>query len=244
MTRMLHVSDLHFGRADGLALNWFADAVAQERPDAVIVTGDLTMRARNHEFAAAAAWLAGLSVPMLIEPGNHDLPYFNPIARFFTPYRRFRALEAALERPLDLPGVWFVPLKTTARAQWRRNWSWGWVSEDSLAAALNRLRARPAGSVAVVTCHHPLVDTGAVRGKGRTRGGVDALGALAAAGADAVLSGHVHDAYDVEHPAGGRVVRLIGAGTLSERVRATRPSYNRLVVEDGRLTVEHQLMPV
>ena len=79
MTVLFHASDLHFGAEDPAALDWFAERVADEAPDAVVITGDLTMRARSSEFAAAQAWLSQLGAPVLIEPGNHDLPYFNPV---------------------------------------------------------------------------------------------------------------------------------------------------------------------
>ena len=136
MTRLFHVSDIHFGAEDRAALDWFANRVAAEQPDAVIVTGDLTMRARREEFAAAQAWLEALQRPITVEVGNHDLPYFNPWARFVTPYRRFKALERMIERPLALRGVSIVPLKTTARAQLRLNWSKGYVSSRAIARTL------------------------------------------------------------------------------------------------------------
>lgn len=240
MTRLFHVSDLHFGREDRAAIRWFADLVRAERPDAVICTGDLTMRARKREFAAAAEWLDGLGVPVTIEPGNHDLPYFNPLARLLDPYRRYRAVTAMLERPLDPPGVMIVPLKTTARFQFR-NLSWGRVSRSGLKAALERLAEKPAAAVAIVACHHPLIRTG-FSGHGETRHGADALALIAEAGADAVVSGHVHDAFDVAHREAGRVVRLIGAGTLSERVRSTPPSFNELRIEAGALEVTPRTM--
>ena len=235
MARLFHVSDLHFGREDKAAIRWFADLVRSEKPDAVVCTGDLTMRARKHEFAAAADWLQSLSVPVTVEPGNHDLPYFNPLARLLNPYRRYQAVEAMIERPLDLPGALIVPLKTTARLQFR-NLSWGRVSRSGLKTALEILAEKPAGSVAIIACHHPLIRTG-FTGHGDTHGGADALALLAEAGADAVLSGHVHDAFDVAHHEAGRVVRLIGSGTLSERLRSTRPSFNELRVEAGKLEV-------
>ena len=149
MTRLFHVSDLHFGREDRAATRWFAGLVHAEKPDAVVCTGDLTMRARKAEFAAAAEWLGDLGVPVTVEPGNHDLPYFNPLARLLDPYRRYRAVETMLERPLDLPGVMIVPLKTTARLQFR-NLSWGRVSRSGLKAALERLVEKPADMVAIV----------------------------------------------------------------------------------------------
>lgn len=243
MIRIFHVSDLHFGAADEAALDWFAALVAAERPDAVAVTGDLTMRARRAEFAAAAEWLGTLGVPLTIEPGNHDLPYWNILARFLQPYRRFHRLAAALERPLHLPGVHLVPLKTTARWQLRFNWSWGVVSRSSLGAALTQLGdRRDDDSIALVACHHPLIDRETIRSRGRTLRGREALSRLAAAGADAVISGHVHDPFDAVVDAGGRPIRVIGAGTLSHRTRDTPPSFNVLTVERGRLTTDVRTM--
>lgn len=237
MTKLYHISDLHFGMEDRAALDWFRNEVRAERPDAVIVTGDLTMRARSGEFAAAAAWLEALDVPVTVEVGNHDLPYLNPVARFATPYKRYRRLERMIERPLELDGVTLVPLKTTARAQWRLNWSKGKVSSRSLASALDLTRAAPDDHVVLVACHHPLIEAG-TRSSARTHGGPAALAELAAAGAHAVLTGHVHDPFDVTHEVADRTVRLIGAGTLSERVRDTAPSYNVLHIKRGTITLE------
>ncbi len=240
MARLFHVSDLHFGREDQAAVRWFATLVQAEKPDAVICTGDLTMRARKTEFAAASQWLKSLGVPVTVEPGNHDLPYFNPLARLLDPYRRYRAVEAAIERPLELPGVLIVPLKTTARFQ-LRDLSWGRVSRSGLKAALEMLADKPASTMAIVACHHPLIRTG-FAGHGDTRRGADALSLLAEAGADAVVSGHVHDAFDVAHHEAGRVVRLIGSGTLSERLRTTRPSFNEIRSDAGQLEVVNRVM--
>ncbi len=106
--------------------------VRAEQPDAVIMTGGPDDAGAPPEFAAGLAWLQGLGVPVTVEVGNHDLPYFNPIARFFRPYDRIGAVARLIERPLDLPGVAIVPMVTTARAQWRLNWSKGHVSMRSL----------------------------------------------------------------------------------------------------------------
>lgn len=241
MTTLFHVSDLHFGCADEEALAWFAATVAVERPDAIAVTGDLTTRARRREFEAAALWLEALGVPMTIEPGNHDLPW-NPFLRLLRPYRRFRHLERHLERPIDLPGAHIIPLKTTARAQLRHNWSWGVVGRASLRAALGMLRDTPKDDLAIIAAHHPLIDRDDLRSRGRTLGGARALSQLAAAGANVVLSGHVHDPFDAVIDADGHPIRVIGAGTLSHRTRASRPSFNILTIDQGRLDVTVRAM--
>ena len=226
---LFHMSDPHFGAEDEAALAWFAGAVAREQPDAVICTGDITMRGTTREFDAATEWFARLAVPAHIEPGNHDMPYYGEmLTRLRQPYTRFclfrsRAPEAPLRDDLTL-----VPLWTIVPAQWRLNWAQGCVPAQRLGAARASLAEAPAAALKLVLAHHPLVD-GKTEGKGQTRGGKPALAALAAAGADAVLSGHVHDPFDMTMDAGGRPIRMIGAGTLSTRLRNTPPSYNRLL---------------
>lgn len=232
--RLFHVSDVHFGAEDPAAIAWFTRAVTDERPDAVIMTGDLTMRARTAEFEAGGAWLKGLGAPVTLEVGNHDIPYYwDPIRRLVAPYTRYAAVERMIERPLALPGLTVVPLKTISRAQWRWNWSKGRVSRRSLAAALDLIARAPEGDLVFVAGHHPLIEAG-TRGTAMTAGGAEALDRLAAAGAHAVLSGHVHDPFDVPVTRGGWTLRMIGAGTLSKRVRATPPAFNEIRVEGRR----------
>ncbi|MDB5676180.1 MAG: metallophosphoesterase [Sphingomonas bacterium] len=235
MTRLFHVSDVHFGAEDPNAIAWFDALVKAERPDAVVMTGDLTMRARSKQFSAAAAWLQGLGVPVTVEVGNHDLPYFNPWKRFVTPYHRYEVVERLAERPLKLDGVAIVPLKTTARVHWRLDWSKGHIAKSALTATLDRIAKLPPETTILVACHHPLIGSG-------TRGGDKALAALAGAGVAAVLSGHVHDPFDLQRTIAGQAIRLIGAGTLSERLRGSRPSFNEIVAEDGALMVSARVM--
>lgn len=240
MIRLFHVSDVHFGREDRAAVAWFDAAVHAEQPDAIIMTGDLTMRARSAEFEAAAKWLQGLKRPVTVEVGNHDLPAYNLFARFVMPYRRYKALETMIERPLEIRGLNVVPMKTTARFQWR-NWSKGRVSDRSLAKAVAGVEAADKSGLTLIACHHPLIEAG-THASAKTHGGANALAALARAGTDAVLSGHVHDPFDLQKEVGGRSVRLIGAGTLSCRTRDSRPSFNELRIEGRALEVVHRVM--
>ena len=237
MIRLFHVSDVHFGREDRAAVDWFKALVHAEQPDAVIMTGDLTMRARRAEFVAGSAWLQELGVPVTVEVGNHDLPYFNIFARLFRPYHRYNAVERMIEKPLALPGVAIVPMVTTARFQWRLNWSKGHVSRRALQQTLAQIAKAPADALVFIACHHPLIEP-RTRATSATRGGAQAITALAAAGANAVLTGHVHDPFDIAHEINGRKVRMIGAGTLSERTRDTPPSFNEVLIADGRFDVK------
>jgi 3',5'-cyclic AMP phosphodiesterase CpdA len=236
MTRIFHISDIHFGLEDPQALDWLARCVRDERPDAIALTGDLTMRARHREFAAACRWIQSLDVPVTVEVGNHDLPYFNLAERFIDPYRRFRTIEALVEREITLPDIAIVPLKTTARAQFRLNWSKGTVGAAALRYTLEQIDALPPCTRAVVAVHHPLVEAG-TRGKALTRGGDRALAELASRNVLAVLSGHVHDPFDLIKDTPNGPVRMIGAGTLSRRIRSTPPSFNELTFAGGTITV-------
>ena len=232
--KLFHVSDVHFGAEDPAAIAWFNACVAEDRPDAVIMTGDLTMRARTREFEAGGAWLRSLGVPVSLEVGNHDLPYYwDPMRRLIRPYKRYAAVEKLIERQLDLPGLSVVPLKTTARAQLRFNWSKGRVSDDALESALAMIAAVPTGNLIFVAAHHPLVEVG-THATGKTHKGQQALAALTAAGAHAILSGHVHDPFDVTLERGGRPIRVIGAGTLSTRTRETPPAFNEIRIDGDR----------
>lgn len=237
--KLFHLSDIHFGLEDPRALAWAKECIAQEQPHAVAITGDLTMRARHPEFRAACRWIEALDIPVTVEVGNHDIPYFNLYERFFTPYRRFRAIKRLVESQLDLPGLAIIPLRTTTRAQYQRfPWSNGWVTKRALAQCLAAIDAQPEGTRILVAAHHPLIERRESDGKLLTINGTRTMEVLAGRKVMAVLSGHVHDPFDLvaETPAGP--LRMIGAGTLSHRIRSTPPSFNEIIVDGDRLHVE------
>jgi len=237
-TLIFHLSDLHFGNEDRDALAWVADEIARKQPDAVAVTGDITMRARPHEFAAAHAWLSKLGVPVMLEPGNHDIPGYHLPVRYLRPLARFNAFRAGVERRIAFPGLSIVPLNTSVPLQPRINWSKGWVSNRALDQCLSAIDALPQGTKALIAVHHPLREAG-THGTAYTRGGAKALAELARRPIAGVLSGHVHDAFDIMEPTNHGSVRMIGAGTLSQRLRATPASYNELRWDGRELDVTH-----
>ena len=229
-TRLFHISDVHFGVEDARALEAAAQAVAHERPDAVVCTGDLTQRAKHSEYAAAQAWFAGLGVPVVLEPGNHDMPYYNPWERFTDPFRRYNRLRAAVDDGFASPDVVLVPLRTTVRAQRRFPWSDGVVTRAALAATLAQLAALKGDPrTIIVIAHHPLLGPQGAD-KNPTIGGDAAFAQLAAAGVHAVLSGHVHVPFDQMRIAGDHTVRMIGTGTLSTRLRHGAPASWREII--------------
>ena len=188
---------------------------------------------RTRTSFEVGAWQLGAKA-VVLEPGNHDMPYYNPWERFTDPFRRFRRLDDAVGGVLVSPDVVLVSLLTTVSAQWRFPWSDGVVKPPALAqtvAALERLRGDPRHKI--VIGHHPLL--GPEDGRANpTIGGDEAFAALAAAGAHVMLSGHIHVPLDEVRMRKGHAMRMIGAGTLSTRLRhGAPPSYRIITCERG-----------
>jgi len=238
--RVLHISDVHFGVEDRRALDAFAEAVREVQPDAIVCTGDLTQRARRSQFAAAQEWFASFEVPVMLAPGNHDMPYYNMVERFRRPYARFDVLNAAAGSAIELKHAVIVPLDTNVTAQLRFPWSDGVIRQRKLDATLTRLaELAEMGEqrLKIVACHHPLLPARDGE-RNPTIRGERAFAALAAAGVDAVMSGHVHVPFDMTRERGGHAIRMIGAGTLSTRLRGANPSWNLLTIGEGEIAVE------
>jgi 3',5'-cyclic AMP phosphodiesterase CpdA len=233
---LFHLSDIHFGLEDRRALDWVRAEIVARRPAAVAITGDITMRARRREFAAAERWIHALPVPVTVEPGNHDLPNYHLPSRYLNPLGRFHAFREVVERRIEFPGLALVPLNTNVPAQPRFNWSKGWITGKALRRCLEQIDALPQGTRVLVTAHHPLREAG-THGTALTRGGRKALAELARRNILAVLTGHVHDAFDIIEPTDNGPVRMIGAGTLSQRLRTTPASFNELTWDGCELSV-------
>lgn len=245
-TRLFHISDVHFGVEDREALQRVAKAVHAERPDALVCTGDVTQRATAKEYAAAAAWFAQFDVPVWIDPGNHDMPYHNLWERFTRPYDRHNALRKAVAvEHFETDDVVLIPLKTTVRSQNRWPWSDGHVTQAAEARTLDLL-GRHAGDPRhlIVTAHHPLHGP-KIEGPNATIRGDEAIASLASHGMNAVLSGHIHKPFDEMRTGKGWRTHVIGAGTISTRLRGgIGPSYNVLRCEVGKpILVETREFP-
>jgi 3',5'-cyclic AMP phosphodiesterase CpdA len=228
-TRLFHISDVHFGVEDRSALKAVEQAVREERPDALVCTGDLTQRATHEQYRAAAEWFGQFDIPVVLEPGNHDMPYYNLLERFTDPYRRYRTLARKIGGILQSDDVTLVSLKTTVRAQARFPWSDGVVTDQALEETVRKLAALRADPRHIlVTAHHPLLGPeGGIDNP--TIGGANAFSTIARAGADAVLTGHIHVPFDEVRQAQGAKLRMIGTGTLSTRLRRGAPPSYRLI---------------
>ncbi|MEO6276627.1 metallophosphoesterase [Roseateles sp.] len=218
MTVVLQVSDPHFGTERPQAVAALQRLCQALRPDLLLVTGDITQRARAREFAAARAFFDQLAVPSrLTIPGNHDIPLFDVFTRVFSPYRRFaRAFGPVLEGEFERDDLLVIALNTTRR--WRHKN--GEVSPEQVERVADRLaRARP-GQLRLVAVHQPVAVTEEVDVNNLLRGHRLAVQRWAQAGADAILGGHIHLPYVLRLPGLPRPVWAVQAGTaLSSRLR-------------------------
>lgn len=231
---LLHVSDPHFGAEQREAVEALLALARAQAPDLVVLSGDITQRARPAEFRAARAFAAGLGGPALLAiPGNHDIPLFNLAARAFDPYGRHRAAFGELEPCWESPLLRLVALNTTR--PWRHKG--GALSADQIERAASYLAAADPRQVRVVVVHQPLAVTRQKDRRDLLRGHRAALRRWGEAGVDLVLGGHIHLPYVL--PVHERDASLphrlwvVQAGTaVSSRVRhEARNSVNVLRVE-------------
>lgn len=232
--RLLHLSDIHFGKVDLRAIDVVTAFVRQHRPDAVVVAGDLTQNGRRREFEAARNWLDQLGLPVLVAPGNHDTPAMHlPLqapGRLFAPFRRYARMmgEHDVVGKLALLGegrVRVSAINSARGVQGRLNWADGVIDLGDLEEALDLLADGPRDAWRVLVCHHPLHEPAHSHIAVDTRRGGEALRRCAMAHVDAILTGHIHDAF--AHPLHGprRCMVQMGSGTLSTRLRGSHASF-------------------
>jgi 3',5'-cyclic AMP phosphodiesterase CpdA len=234
MRTLVHLSDLHFGRIDPVVLEPLAHAVADARPDVVVVSGDLTQRARRAQFRAAAAFLARLPQPQIVVPGNHDVPLYDVARRFFAPLARFHRYVHAEPFPSHLDDTLAVIGVNTARSLVFKG---GRINREQVATLESRFRAVPPDRVRIVVSHHPIEEGPDATERDRVGRADMALRALAACRVDLFLSGHLHRTHAARTERlveGGYTGLVVHAGTASStRGRGEANAFNVLRT-DGR----------
>jgi 3',5'-cyclic AMP phosphodiesterase CpdA len=235
MARLIHLSDLHFGAHEPQLVEAVEARVNEEKPDLVVVSGDLTQRARTEQFKEACEFLDRLREAghdVLAVPGNHDVPLYDVIRRFLSPLTRYKRYIDDTLCPLhELPGVTVLGINT-ARSL---TFSDGRVSREQMDFIRETFERTDPNALRVLVSHHPLFalpvgDTGEMKdAAGRSE---MALDAAAQAGVDMLLAGHhhtasTHSARDLVTRAGPALVVQAGTAT-SYRVREEQQSFNRI----------------
>jgi 3',5'-cyclic AMP phosphodiesterase CpdA len=230
VSRLLHLSDTHFGTEQPPVVEALVALASACRPDVVVFSGDITQRARRHQFDAAQRFCERLPpAPVLALPGNHDIPLYNLFARIFQPYAGYRrAFGPVLEPTLQAGDFLLVGVNTTRAARHKN----GELSQAQVNEVEWRLAQGQPRQLRVVVTHQPVAVLRPDDEHDRLIGAPEALPVWSAAGADLALGGHIHlpyvlDLTEAERPT-PRPMWCVQAGTaVSHRVRhGTRNSVN------------------
>lgn len=227
MSVLLQISDTHFGTEQAPVVEALVAFAARERPDLVVLSGDITQRARGRQFRAARAFVDRLGAPFVAIPGNHDIPLFDLATRLVRPYAHYRAAFGDDLEPVHVsPELVVVCVNTT---RWYRHTD-GEVSAQQIERVKQRLANASPRQLRIVVVHQPVAVLRAGDEHDRLHGHADALRGWAAAGADIVLGGHIHLPYVLPLAGLARPLWVVQAGTaVSSRVREGAPnSFNVL----------------
>jgi 3',5'-cyclic AMP phosphodiesterase CpdA len=188
LTRVLHLSDLHFGAGDDDAIERGAPVLIKRfEPELVIASGDLSHRGREDQLSRASRFLRSFGPPVLAVPGNHDIPYSFP-ARFTRSFREFERQWETTEPTYTSDTLHVVGLNSVR--PWRHQS--GGIRTNQLEAAEERLRRAPPSAFQIVVLHHHLIGAPWRSRKKPVARRNHVLASLVGAGADLILAGHIH----------------------------------------------------
>jgi len=245
MTRIAHISDIHFGRiAHPGIVDSLVDDINAAGVDLVVVSGDLTQRAFGHQFRAARRMLKAFDAPTLVVPGNHDVyPWWRLFSRLFDPLRRFKRI---IEK--DLAPSW----QNSDVAVKGVNTAFGWtvqggrITEQELEQIRTGYDGAAGEVLRVLVVHHHLAELIALAGHDLARGAEKAFETAQEAGVKLILCGHLHIAHIAPvglHPGDGIIVATAGTCT-SNRGRGKDKAvnhYNLITVGTNELHIEERV---
>jgi 3',5'-cyclic AMP phosphodiesterase CpdA len=249
MLTLLHISDLHFGPVYLSAVGEALLNVATElSPNIVVASGDFTQRAKAQQFADARAFLGRLpAVPIVVVPGNHDVPLYRVFERLLNPYANYQKyISQKLDTVLARDDAVVVALNTTA--PWTKVIE-GRITRRQLDFCAQAFEQAPRGAARIVVAHHHFApapdydDEHDVMRRAR-----QALDRFAALGVDLILGGHLHRSYvgnslDV-YPSSDRSsgIVIVHSGTSTSRRGRAREreknSFNLIQISSDRIHVQ------
>ncbi len=242
MRKIVHISDVHFGRVDYRIVERLREKIAAIAPDLIVISGDLTQRARSAQFIEAKEFLDALPQPQIVVPGNHDVPMYNVFDRFVHPLEKYKRFISQDLQPFFSDAEIAVVGINTARSLTIKD---GRINKKQIAEVQEKMRGLPNEMLKVIVTHHPfdlpenhtdeddLVDNAEA-----------AMQAFASCGADVFLSGHLH-VSSISETAGryklesGHNALVVQAGTAtSTRGRGEANSFNVLEFDQPNLIIK------
>ena len=220
------------------------DLIAEYKPDMVVLSGDLTQRAKPEQFQQARAFVDRIPVPTLVVPGNHDVPLYRVWERVFDPFGAYKKYFSPELEPVYRDDEMLVVGINTA---------FGWTFKDGriklsrLLEVAEILEKAPADIFKVVVAHHHIIPPPNFGSQRVLANAYEAMDLFSSAGVDLILSGHLHQAYignsEEFYPKGRPPVVILHSGTTtSNRGRGgerERNTCNWIRVDQKSMIVSH-----
>lgn len=243
MRTLAHISDLHFGTAIPAAVNGLLAALAEIRPNLVVVSGDFTQRAKAWQFEEAQRLLHQIRAPKLMVPGNHDIPLFNLWDRFFNSTEKYRRFISPDLDPGFHDEEMIVLGINTARSLTGKN---GRVSHRQMQLIRDSFCAAPPDIWKILVTHHPFIAPPGKTGDSAVGRAEETFLRIEGCIPDLALAGHYHMSYiggtHCVYTASKGSTLVIQAGTaVSTRTRLEQNAFNVIVLEGGIVSVEVRL---
>ncbi len=240
MRTLVHLSDLHFGRVDEALIQPLIARVRQIKPDVVVVSGDLTQRARSAQFKQARHFLDALPSPKIVVPGNHDVPLHNIYDRFTRPFDKYRRHITHDLEPFYVDDEIAVVGINSARSLTLKN---GRVNQRQIARVQERLSTLDAHITKIIVTHHPFdlpADYAGTKIIGRAP---MAMKMFASYSADLLLAGHLHVSHAGNtadrYALSGYAALVVQAGTAtSTRSRGESNSFNVIQINSPYINIQ------
>jgi 3',5'-cyclic AMP phosphodiesterase CpdA len=242
MRTLAHISDLHFGTEEPALVEGLLTALDAAKPDFVVVSGDLTQRAKREQFAAAKVFLDRIPFPYMVVPGNHDIPLYDVMRRALRPLHRFRRYITSDLKPAFVDDEIAILGINTARAAALKD---GRISLWQIKHIADRFNELDAKLFKVLVTHHPFIPPESAPTATVVKRGALALEAMKESGCELILAGHLHLAYSGEvrshHVAIKRSVMVAQAGTVfSHRRRGEANAFNLITIDRPSVKIEVQ----
>jgi 3',5'-cyclic AMP phosphodiesterase CpdA len=240
MRKLVHLSDLHFGHVDQSIIEPIIAKIRELEPDVLVVSGDLTQRARSEQFKEAREFLDQLPSPQIIVPGNHDVPLYNVLARFLQPLDKYRRYITDDLEPFYSDEEVAILGINTARSLTIKD---GRINEEQIESIRQRLCPFGDEVAKIIVTHHPFdLPEGHNEDELVNRAEL-AMAALAQCGADVLLAGHLHVSHtghsSARYKIAGHNALVVSAGTAtSTRGRGETNSFNVLRIKHPFINVE------
>jgi 3',5'-cyclic AMP phosphodiesterase CpdA len=246
MRTIIHISDVHFGKIEDSSINSLLVVFSVINPDLVIISGDLTQRAKVKQYKSAKIFLDNLKkagIGYFVVPGNHDIePLWKPIRRIFNPYKNYQKYISETIEPVYADSEIAIAGLNTARPAKLKN---GSINQAQIKKIQEWFSTFSPEILKIVVTHHPLDLPIHLSKRRLARRALRGIESFSANNIDLYLSGHYHQSSVIttaeRYNKLGYYSIALQAGTLSTRQRGEVQSFNVISYDKPKLSVETYL---